>query len=343
MAAGLRQVAALPDPVGEVLRRLGAARTACASSQVRVPLGVVGDHLREPPQRHQRRRRRCASSRATPPSCAARRGRSRRTSPSPACCARRWPRPACPRTPSCSSRTPPASRAVEFMRQRGVDRLPHPPRRAVAHRLDPRARHGALRDRRRRQLPRLRRRVGRPRHGRRHRGQRQDAAPVGVQRRRDRWSCTTSVADAFLPRRRRAPLDGVELVGDDAHAGAGARMRRGRPTTTTRSRVPRPEAGGAGRADSLDDAIDHVNRYGTGHSRGHRHRRPARAPTASPPRSTPPPCWSTRRPGSSTARSSASAPRSASPPRSCTPAARWGCASSPRRSTSCEGDGQIRG
>ena len=86
--------------------------------------------------------------------------------------------------------------------------------------------------------------------------------------------------------------------------------------------------------DSLDEAIDHITRFGTGHSEAivtpHRSTRP----TASPPRSTPPPSWSTRRPGSSTARSSASAPRSASPPRSSTPAGRWACASSPPPSTS---------
>ena len=56
-----------------------------------------------------------------------------------------------------------------------------------------------------------------------------------------------------------------------------------------------------------------------------RHRLRGRAPSGSSPRSTPRRCWSTPRPASPTAASSASAPRSASRPRSCTPAARWAC------------------
>ena len=54
-----------------------------------------------------------------------------------------------------------------------------------------------------------------------------------------------------------------------------------------------------------------------------RHRLPAPCASASSRRSTRPRCWSTPPPASPTAASSASAPRSASPPRSCTPAARW--------------------
>ena len=46
-------------------------------------------------------------------------------------------------------------------------------------------------------------------------------------------------------------------------------------------------------------------------------------PTGSPPPWTPPRCWSTPRPGSPTGESSASVRRSGSAPRSCTPAAPW--------------------
>ncbi len=42
MAKGLRDIAALPDPVGEVMPRRGRGRTACKISRVRVPLGVIG-------------------------------------------------------------------------------------------------------------------------------------------------------------------------------------------------------------------------------------------------------------------------------------------------------------
>ena len=78
--------------------------------------------------------------------------------------------------------------------------------------------------------------------------------------------------------------------------------------------------------DDLPAALDHIARWGSGHSEA------IVADSASAIADfvagwTPPPCWSTPRPGSPTAASSASAPRSASPPRSCTPAARWACRS----------------
>jgi len=56
IAAGLRQVAGLPDPIGEVLR----GRTLPNGLQIRqqrVPLGVVGYGLRGQAQRHRRRLR----------------------------------------------------------------------------------------------------------------------------------------------------------------------------------------------------------------------------------------------------------------------------------------------
>ncbi len=56
MAAGVRAVAALTDPVGETLRAW-TRPNGFEINKVRVPIGVVGHHLRIPPQRHQRRRR----------------------------------------------------------------------------------------------------------------------------------------------------------------------------------------------------------------------------------------------------------------------------------------------
>ena len=61
-------------------------------------------------------------------------------------------------------------------------RLPHPSRRAVAHRQRPRERDSALRHRRRRQLPHLRGRDREPAEGIRDRPEREAATPVGVQR-----------------------------------------------------------------------------------------------------------------------------------------------------------------
>ena len=287
MADGLRQVAALPDPVGEVARRLGppqrAAHRAGAGAARRGRRSSTRTGRTSPATPPA-----CASSRATPPSCGARRRRSARTWPSPPCCARGSPRPACPRTRSCSSRTRAARRrssscasasSIDCLIPRGGPSL-------IPSILE--QRHRAVRDRRRRQLPRLRRRVGRPRHGGRHRRQRQDPAPVGVQRGRVAASCTrrwpTSSCRALAAR-----LDGVELVGDEPARAPGARPSARRPTTTSADRVPRPQAGGGAWSPSLDAAIDHVNRYGIGPQRGHRHRATSRPPTASPARSTPPP------------------------------------------------------
>ena len=56
MAAGLRTVAALPDPVGEILD--GWKRpNGLEITRVRGAARRDRDHLREPPQRHERRRR----------------------------------------------------------------------------------------------------------------------------------------------------------------------------------------------------------------------------------------------------------------------------------------------
>ena len=101
---GLREVAALPDPVGEVLdgwRRPNGLQI----ERVRVPLGVVAiiyenrpnvtsDAAGHLPEVGQRR----AAARVRPPRCA-------RTSPSPTCCATASPRPGSPPTRACSSTT----------------------------------------------------------------------------------------------------------------------------------------------------------------------------------------------------------------------------------------------
>ena len=56
MAQGLREVAGLPDPVGEVVRGSTLAN-GLELRQVRVPVRRRRDHLRGPPQRHRRRGR----------------------------------------------------------------------------------------------------------------------------------------------------------------------------------------------------------------------------------------------------------------------------------------------
>ena len=79
--------------------------------------------------------------------------------------------------------------------------------------------------------------------------------------------------------------------------------------------------------DSLEEAIEHVNAHGTGHSEAIVSASSRGVASASPPASTPPSSTPTPRPASPTASSSAWGPRSATRPRSCTRAGRSGCAS----------------
>ena len=102
--------------------------------------------------------------------------------------------------------------------------------------------------------------------------------------------------------RRSRPCDGVV---------AGHRRR-------LRPRVPRPRD--LGRASSTTSTRRSSTSAGSAPGTPRRSSPTTRRrPGGSPPRSTPPRCWSTRRPGSPTAASSASAPRSASHPEAARP------------------------
>ena len=104
MASGLRQVATLPDPVGEVTA--GWVRpNGLRISSVRVPLGVVAIIYENRPNVTSDAFGLCLKS----GNAAFLRGSSGRhlapTSPSAPCCGRRWARPASPPTRWSSSRT----------------------------------------------------------------------------------------------------------------------------------------------------------------------------------------------------------------------------------------------
>ena len=72
-----------------------------------------------------------------------------------------------------------------------------------------------------------------------------------------------AVAPAFLPRAA-AALDGVELVGRRRAPGRSCRWAR--PPTTTTRRSSSPSSWRCAVVPSLDAAIDHISRFGTGHS-----------------------------------------------------------------------------
>ena len=142
------------------------------------------DHLREPPERH----RRCRSAVSQVRQCRVPAGIGGGPGIQPS---RRLVASRGDREGRTSCRRSPARRGHFAQDGRGVrpapgrHRLPDPPRRPGPALDDPRVRHGPLRARRRRQLPRLCGRGRRPRHGREHRRQRQDSAAERVQRRRD--------------------------------------------------------------------------------------------------------------------------------------------------------------
>ena len=242
MAAGLRKVAALPDPVGEVVD--GWVRpNGLRIQRVRVPLGVVAIIYENRPNVTSDAFGLClksgnaaflrGSSGAIQSNVAIAGGAARRADEGRP--ARRRPRARRRHQPRSGGRVHAPAR---------VHRLPHPARWAVADPRGARQRHRAVRHRRRRQLPRVRRRVGRSRHGARHRRQREDATPVGLQRRRVGGRARSDRVDVPAAsrggargrragRRRRGP----------GHRPDGCRHRR-----RLRDGVPRPQARGAGRA-----------------------------------------------------------------------------------------------
>ena len=119
---------------------------------------------------------------------------------------------------------------------------------------------------------------------------------------------------------------GVELVGDERARAAARRCAVGEATDADWDTEYLGLKMAVGVVDSLDEAIEHVNRHGTGHSEAIitvRARRATRSPAASTPRRS----TSTPRRGSPTASSSGWAPRSATRPRSSTRAGRSGSAS----------------
>ena len=201
-------------------------------------------------------------------------------------------RRACPPTRSAARRVAAATRCRALMRARGlVDVLI--PRggdgliRTVVEHV-----HGAGHRDRRRQLPRLRRRRGRPRHGADDRGQRQDSAAVSVcnaaetllvhRRRRRR------VPAARARRARRRPASRCTATSD-------ASPRRGAGVATCR----RPTTTGRPSTSSLDLAarvVDVARRRRRAHPalvhrphRGDRHRDLAERPTLRRARWTRPP------------------------------------------------------
>ena len=216
-------------------------------------------------------------------------------------------------------------------------------------------RHGAGDLRRLRQLPRLRRRLRRPRPTPRRSCINAKTQRPGV--------CNAAETLLVHERRRRASscrgccARSATRACWCAPTSARSRSRRGRPVAASqrcagaRSRPPARRTGrpsiwrsiiAVGIVDSVEEAIEHIARYGSGHSEAIVTRDTAAARCLPARAWTRPACTSTPPRASPTAGSSGWGRRSATPPRSSTPAGRSGCASCAPSSTSIEGDGHVR-
>ena len=194
------------------------------------------------------------------------------------------------------------------------------------------------------QLPRLRRRERRPRRWR---------VAIAVNAKVQRPGVCNAAETLLVHRRRRRGVPAARAARRCARGRRAARRRRTRALAGRAGAVAdRRDRRGLGHAssclmiavgvvDSLDEAIDHVNRHGSGHSEAivTGDLAAARAFSAG---WTRPASTSTPRRASPTAASSAWAPRSATRPRSCTPAARSACASCCTIKYVVTGDGHVR-
>ncbi len=265
VAAALEEIAALPDPVGEVIES-SIRPNGLEVQKVRVPLGVDLLHLRVAAERDRRRRRalRQERQRRDPP----RRQGSGPLQPGH----RRDPRrgaatkSACRPTP-CNSSTRPTARPsatscgcdeyIDLAIPRGGEGLI---RRVAAEARMPVLKHftgnchvyvDAAAD-----LDMAERIVG----------QRQVPAAAACATPPSRcWSTPPSPARSCRGSAGRCAARGVEIRGDERRAAAGAAARRRPPTTTTRPSTSDPIIS-VKVVDSLDEAIEHINRYGSQHT-----------------------------------------------------------------------------
>ena len=285
MADGLRDVAALPDPVGEVVRGSTLAN-GLELRQVRVPFGVVGIIYEARPNVTADAAGICLKSgnavllRGSSQRPALQRG-DRRRAPRRG----RRGRPAGRRRPAGPGGGPRGGQGADAGPRAG--RRADPARRRRPDPLGRRGVHGAGDRDRRRQLPRVRRPRRRPRHGAGDRAQRQDPPPVGVQRRRvaagarrrrrrvraagRRAPCRTPASPCTATRRFAAP--GRRGAGDRGGPPDGVPLPR-----PLRVRRARP---GRGAVRAHPDVLLRAHR-------GDRHRLAGRPPAGSPRPSTPP-------------------------------------------------------
>ena len=222
MADGLRDVAGLPDPVGEVVRGSTLAN-GLELRQVRVPFGVVGIIYEARPNVTADAAGICLKS----GNAVLLRGSSsaRRSNEAIVAALREAVGLGGPARRRGAARAGGGARGRQGAHARPRPRRrAHPARRRRADPLGRRRVHGAGHRDRGRQLPRVRRRARRPRHGAGHRAQRQDPPAVGVQRRR--------VAARARGRRRRlrarASSRALQEAGVTVHGDASLRRPRGR-------------------------------------------------------------------------------------------------------------------
>ena len=261
MAGGLRAVAALADPVGEVVEGW-TLPNGLAVRRVRVPLGVVGIVYENRPNVTSDAAGLCVKS----GNAALLRGSAGAIASNVAIAGALRSGIAKAGLPAdcvAARRGHPARDGRRVRQAARRDRLPRAPWRTGARRARRRSGDGAVRHRRRRELPRLRRRRRPTSTSPSGSSSTRRPSGPGVCNAMETLIVHRAMAPAVLPRLARA-LEGVELVGDEAARavlpGIGVATDEDFATEFLRLKLA------IAVVDDLDGALEHIARYSTGHS-----------------------------------------------------------------------------
>ena len=257
MAAGLEQIAALPDPVGEI-SDLRFRPSGIQVGHMRVPLGRDRHRLRVAAQRHRRRRGPVPQGRQRDDPARRKRGARAATRRSPPASTRACAQRDCRRRAvQVVATTDRAAVGCLIADEKHVDVIVPRGGKGLIERIAKRS-EGAGDQAPRRRLPRLHRRARRSGHGDPHRRQREDAALLAVQhdgdaarpRRHRRARAAAARRDLRGQGRRAARLRALARAGPGDEGGDRERLVH---------RVPRADPGRAHRR-RLDDGDRRTSR-----------------------------------------------------------------------------------
>ena len=264
MAEGVREIVALPDPVGEELERR-TIQDGLDLRKLRVPLGVVAVIYEARPNVTVD----CAALCLKSGNAIVLRGSSyaERSNAALAGLVREAVIDAGLPEGAVELLAGDRAELEQLATRGGAGRAGHSARRRGAQGGAEGGRDGAGDVRGRRQLPRLRARRRRPRDGAADRDQREGRSPRGLQRGRD--AARRRRGRRRVPARRPRPTStppGSSWSATSACARPPARSRVGEATEADWDTEYHGMKMAVGVVDSLAEAIEHVNRHGTGHT-----------------------------------------------------------------------------